>query len=96
MLISDVILCCGEPVVTSASKLFHRAIDTITILFLSGTFTWITVQTSGSLTARAGHVALHLPTECEQDDKEQIAVFGGGDNAGGYFNDLVIFSPSSC
>lgn len=62
---------------------------------LLGTLTWITVQTSDSLTARAGHVALHLPTESKQEDKEKIAVFGGGDNAGGYFNDLVIFSPLS-
>jgi len=68
---------------------------TDSFIFELGTLTWITVQTSDSLTARAGHVALHLPTESKQEDKEKIAVFGGGDNAGGYFNDLVIFSPLS-
>lgn len=61
-----------------------------------GTLTWITVKTSKSLTARAGHVALFLPVEDEEKEKEEIAVFGGGDNAGGYFNDLVVFSPSTC
>lgn len=66
------------------------------LFFLSGTLTWTTVQTSDTLTARAGHVALHLQPESEQENKEEIAVFGGGDNDGGYFNDLVIFSPSSC
>lgn len=65
------------------------------ILIFSGTLTWITVHTSDKLTARAGHVALSLPVESEQKDKDEIAVFGGGDNAGGYFNDLVIFSPSN-
>lgn len=58
--------------------------------------TWITVQTSDSLSPRAGHVALYLPAESEKEDKEEIAVFGGGDNAGGYFNDLAIFSPGNC
>ena len=52
------------------------------------------VKTSDSLTPRAGHVALCLPVENETKNKEEIAVFGGGDNAGGYFNDLIIFSPS--
>lgn len=60
---------------------------------LTGTFTWITVQTSVSLTARAGHVTLCLAEQSEHEAKEEIAVFGGGDNNGGYFNDLVVFSP---
>lgn len=38
-------------------------------------------------------MALCLPAESNEGDQEEIAVFGGGDNAGGYFNDLVIFSP---
>lgn len=68
---------------------------TDSFVFDLGTLTWITVHTSDKLTARAGHVALSLPVESEQKDKDEIAVFGGGDNAGGYFNDLVIFSPSN-
>ena len=64
------------------------------LLINYGTFTWITVQTSVSLTARAGHVALCLAEQSEHEGKEEIAVFGGGDNNGGYFNDLVVFSPS--
>ncbi|KAL9952890.1 hypothetical protein ACROYT_G040218 [Oculina patagonica] len=69
---------------------------TDSFVFELGTLTWITVQTSDSLTPRAGHVALYLPAESEKEDKEEIAVFGGGDNAGGYFNDLFIFSPDNC
>lgn len=60
-----------------------------------GTSTWITVKTSESLTGRAGHVALFLPADSEEKEKEEIVVFGGGDNDGGYFNDLVVFSPST-
>ena len=59
----------------------------------SGTLTCTAVQTSNSLSPRAGHVALSLAVEGETNNKEEIAVFGGGDNAGGYFNDLIIFAP---
>lgn len=61
-----------------------------------GTLSWVTVRTSDSLTARAGHAAFFLQKENEEEGEEEIAVFGGGDNAGGYFNDLIIFSPLSC
>lgn len=54
------------------------------------------MKTSNKLTARAGHVALYLPVEGDQEGEEEIVVFGGGDNEGGYFNDLVIFTPSVC
>jgi len=67
---------------------------TDSFVFDLGTLTCTTVKTSDSLTPRAGHVALCLPVENETNNKEEIAVFGGGDNAGGYFNDLIIFSPS--
>lgn len=63
-------------------------------VFDIGTLTCTSVKTRDSLTARAGHVALCLPVESGTNSKEEIAVFGGGDNAGGYFNDLIIFSPS--
>ena len=71
-------------------------ITTTIILSLSGTLSWVTVRTSDSLTARAGHAAFFLQKENEEEGEEEIAVFGGGDNAGGYFNDLIIFSPLSC
>ena len=77
-------------------RLINNNLKLFNLDFFLGTLTWITVKTSDSLTARAGHVALFLPAEGEEKDKEEIAVFGGGDNAGGYFNDLVVFSPCSC
>ena len=39
-------------------------------------------------------MALCFSDQSEREGKEEIAVFGGGDNNGGYFNDLVVFSPS--
>ena len=54
------------------------------------------MKTSNKLTARAGHVAMYLPIEGDKEGEEEIVVFGGGDNEGGYFNDLVIFTPSAC
>lgn len=69
---------------------------TDSFIFNIDSLTCITVKTSDRLTARAGHVALYLAVENDREDKEEIVVFGGGDNAGGYFNDLVFFSPSVC
>lgn len=31
--------------------------------------------------------------EDDEDLNEQVAIFGGGNNAGGYFNDYVAFTP---
>ena len=88
-------LCAMNMVVHLQKKNANRN-DVQFLILIVGTLTWITVKTSKSLTARAGHVALFLPVEDEEKEKEEIAVFGGGDNAGGYFNDLVVFSPSTC
>lgn len=88
-------LCAMNMVVHLQKKNANRN-DVQFLILIVETLTWITVKTSKSLTARAGHVALFLPVEDEEKEKEEIAVFGGGDNAGGYFNDLVVFSPSTC
>lgn len=87
---------CHEHGSSSPQKKNANRNDVQFLILIVETLTWITVKTSKSLTARAGHVALFLPVEDEEKEKEEIAVFGGGDNAGGYFNDLVVFSPSTC
>ena len=65
-------------------------------MFFLALLTCTAVKTSNKLTARAGHVALYLPVEDDQEGEEEIVVFGGGDNEGGFFSDLVIFTPSVC
>lgn len=47
--------------------------------------------------ARAGHQAVCLPYSHDNDDQDEVLVFGGGDNDGAFFRDLlslnVAFSP---
>lgn len=69
---------------------------TDSFIFDLALLTCTAVKTSNKLTARAGHVAMYLPVEGDQEGEEEIVVFGGGDNEGEYFNDLVIFTPSAC
>ena len=61
-------------------------------MFVSDTLTWTSVQTPPSLSPRVGHASLHLHDAGDKNSEyveKQIVVFGGGDNRGGYFNDLV-------
>ena len=38
--------------------------------------------------ARTGHSAFCLPYNHKNDNKDEVYVFGGGDNDGAYFKDL--------
>ena len=62
-------------------------------IFIAGSLTWMGIKTPENLYPRAGHSAILI---CGgKDDKEEIAVFGGGDNLGEYFNDCVCFHPQA-
>ena len=40
-------------------------------------------------TARVGHTALCLPYNHENQEQDEILIFGGGDNDGAFFDDLI-------
>jgi len=42
--------------------------------------------------ARAGHTAVCLPYSHENQEEDEVLVFGGGDNDGEFFHDLLSFS----
>ncbi|KAJ7384796.1 hypothetical protein OS493_020392, partial [Desmophyllum pertusum] len=48
---------------------------------------------SSRTTGRGMWLSVYLQRVTRDGTRKEIAVFGGGDNAGGYFNDLVIFHP---
>jgi hypothetical protein len=53
---------------------------------ISGKLTWIKIITRPKICPRAGHVIFHKGSNSKGD--EEVMVFGGGDNAGSFFDDL--------
>lgn len=39
--------------------------------------------------ARAGHQAICLPYNHENEEQDEVLIFGGGDNDGTFFHDLL-------
>ncbi|EDO35696.1 predicted protein, partial [Nematostella vectensis] len=60
-----------------------------TFIFELDSLTWSEIS-SLNFSARAGHAAFHLARKNTGDQGQEILVFGGGDNKGVFFNDLVI------
>lgn len=60
-------------------------------LFFLGILICILVKIRDSFIVRVGYVVFCLFVESGTNSKEEIVVFGGGDNVGGYFNDFIIF-----
>ena len=39
--------------------------------------------------ARVGHKALCMPYRHDNEEEDEVIIFGGGDNDGAYFEDLI-------
>ena len=52
---------------------------------------WQEVSLSMAPSARAGHKCLLLPSDYEDHEEDEVIVFGGGDNDGSYFSDMLSF-----
>lgn len=66
----------------------NDALDDTFILNIS-TLSWTKVNLESPLVARAGHTTLCLPYNSSQEAKDKILIFGGGDNEGSFFDDLL-------
>jgi hypothetical protein len=60
-------------------------------LSLSDTKSWQNLALENAPSARAGHACLHLISGYENQDEDEIMLFGGGDNNGSYFSDMLSF-----
>ncbi|XP_064645682.1 RING finger protein B-like isoform X2 [Lineus longissimus] len=60
-----------------------------TSMFRLDTKTWFTIICDQPMSPRTGHTALCLPYKHENKKKDNVIVFGGGDNEGGYYGNLV-------
>ncbi|XP_071078574.1 uncharacterized protein [Haliotis cracherodii] len=49
---------------------------------------WSCIRVDGAPTARAGHLSICLPYSHENQEEDEVIIFGGGDNDGTFFNDL--------
>ena len=55
--------------------------------------TWTDVVLEPSVIARTGHVAVCLPFRHDNaNHHDEVLLFGGGDNEGKFFNDLISLS----
>jgi len=55
--------------------------------------TWFNVVVEPSVLARTGHVAVCLPFRHDDSNPhDEVLLFGGGDNEGKFFHDLISLS----
>lgn len=55
----------------------------------SATSSWMKIKLEPSPIPRAGHQAICLPYNHENDEQDEVLIFGGGDNDGSFFHDLL-------
>ncbi|ELU04148.1 hypothetical protein CAPTEDRAFT_93513 [Capitella teleta] len=60
-----------------------------TFILNMDTVSWTQVHLQPPLIPRAGHTTLCLPFSHTQENKDKILIFGGGDNEGSFYNDLL-------
>jgi len=60
--------------------------------YRSDTLTWTAVKIDPSIQARAGHTSLCLPYRHENNERDEVVLFGGGNNDGKFFQDMMSIS----
>ena len=80
----------GKKVRLVASKI--RYIWNNVVVFLSAGLSWNELVVKEAPSPRAGHSALCLPYNSENQEEDEVLVFGGGDNDGQFFSDLLSFA----
>lgn len=59
------------------------------LLLLTGTLSWMKIRLDPTPIPRCGHQALSLPYYHENQEQDEVLIFGGGDNDGAFFHDLI-------
>ncbi|XP_060560949.1 ras guanine nucleotide exchange factor F-like [Ruditapes philippinarum] len=70
-----------------------------THIFNLDDLSWIRIHVENPPSARVGHKALCMPYRHDNEEEDEVIIFGGGDNDGAYFCDLysiyVPFQPAT-
>lgn len=53
------------------------------------TLNWTEVKLQPPIATRVGHTMICLPYKHTNNKQDEVLIFGGGDNEGTFFNDLV-------
>ncbi|XP_070179624.1 uncharacterized protein [Littorina saxatilis] len=61
-------------------------------IFDLGALSWSRLVIPNAPKARAGHAAVSLPYSHQNQEEDEVLVFGGGDNDGEFFDDLLSFA----
>lgn len=57
--------------------------------YLPATLSWIRIKLEPTPIPRAGHQAISLPYYHENQQEDEVLIFGGGDNDGAFYHDLI-------
>lgn len=60
-----------------------------THIFNLGTLSWMKIRLDPTPIPRCGHQSLSLPYYHENQEQDEVLIFGGGDNDGAFFHDLI-------
>lgn len=60
-----------------------------THIFSMDKLCWTQVKVENKPLARVGHKALCMPYRHDNEEEDEVIIFGGGDNDGAYFEDLI-------
>ncbi|XP_048737500.2 uncharacterized protein LOC125652374 isoform X2 [Ostrea edulis] len=60
-----------------------------THIFNLGTLSWMKILLNPTPIPRCGHQTLSLPYYHENQEQDEVLIFGGGDNDGAFFHDLI-------
>ncbi|KAK3093369.1 hypothetical protein FSP39_014659, partial [Pinctada imbricata] len=66
----------------------NQALDDTHIFSLS-TLSWMRIKLEPTPIPRAGHQAVSLPYYHENQQEDEVLIFGGGDNDGAFYHDLI-------
>ncbi|CAG2223445.1 DDX58 [Mytilus edulis] len=58
-------------------------------IFTLATSSWMKIKLEPSPIPRAGHQAICLPYNHENEEQDEVLIFGGGNNDGNFFHDLL-------
>lgn len=57
--------------------------------FILATHSWMKIKLEPCPIPRAGHQAICLPYNHENEEQDEVLIFGGGNNDGNFFHDLL-------
>ena len=62
----------------------------VVVIIMTDALSWTSIKMAAPISARCGHAALCLPYKYDNKDKDEVLIYGGGDNEETFFQDLQL------